>query len=313
MPPTSLPSPRLRCPSCDGSDLADRGAIPPGPRFAGRILDEPLPGGRLYACRTCHLSFRHPQLSKTKLEALYQEAEPGHWAYAPEHRRDWAIAARYLETHYGSGAVLDVGCFDGAFLERLGAGWDRYGIEINEAARRRAAARGVAVVAQEAEALCRLDQCFDAIVAFDLVEHVRDPRALLGQMAQRLTSGGAILVGTGNTQAPAWRLMGSRYWYCAIPEHLAFISEAWCRTSAAALGLNLVFVERYSHARSRRPLQIASETGKNLVYRFAPGLFGALRARGWGGLDVSKADALKSYPPAWMTARDHLIAVFQKP
>lgn len=223
------------------------------------------------------------------------------------------MAVQYLETHYGAGTVLDVGCFDGAFLERLGVGWDRYGIEINEAAGRRAEARGVQIVAREAKALCRLGQRFDAIVAFDLAEHVRDPRALLAQMVQRLTPGGAILLGTGNTQAPSWRLMGSRYWYCAIPEHLAFIGEAWCRTSAAALGLNLVLVERYSHARSRRPLQVASEVGKNLAYRFAPTLFGTLRARGWGGIDVAKAEALKSYPPAWMTARDHLIAVFQKP
>ena len=311
--PTSSPSTRPRCPSCDGGDLADRGAIPPGPSFAGRVLDEPLPGGRLYACRACHLAFRHPQPSRAELAALYQGAAPGHWEYAPERRRDWAAAAAYLKAHYGGGAVLDVGCFDGAFLERLGAGWDRYGIELNGAAARRAAARGVAVLAREAEALSSLDRSFDAVVAFDLAEHVRDPRALLAQMARRLRPGGAVLIGSGNAEAPSWRLMGSRYWYCAIPEHLAFIGERWCRTSAEVLGLDLVSIERYAHARSRRPLQVASEAGKNLAYRLAPGLFGALRARGWGGIDVSEAEALKDHPPTWMTAKDHLLAVFRKP
>ena len=304
---------RLRCPSCNGPDLVDQGAIPPGPRFAGQTLEEPLPGGRLYACRACHLAFRYPQPSKAKLEVLYQKSQSGHWEYVPARRRDWTLAVQYLEAHYGKGTVLDVGCFDGAFLEQLSAGWDRYGVEINDAARRRASARGIEIVAQRAEEVGKLPCRFDVIVAFDFVEHVRDPRLLLKQMAERLTPGGAILIGTGNTQALSWRLMGSRYWYCAIPEHLAFISEAWCRTSAAALGLNLVAVQRYSHARSRHPRWVVAEALKNLIYRFAPRLFGALRAGGWGGVDVSKAKALRWYPPTWMTAKDHLIAVFQKP
>ena len=300
------------CPSCASGDLACVGAIAPGFAFAGRLLDAPLPGGHLYACRSCHLRFRSPLLPKATLDALYRDAAPGQWQYDPEGRRDWTITARYLEERYGGGAVLDVGCFDGAFLERLGAGWDRFGIEINEDAVRRARARGADVLATDVEALGELTQTFDAVVAFDLAEHVPDPRALLERMAARLKPGGVVILGTGNTQAPSWRLMGSRYWYCSIPEHLAFIGEAWCRTSAEALGLSLVLLRRYSHAPVRPFSKRASELGKNLLCRFAPGAFGALRTRGWGGIDVSADEGLRRYPPEWMTAKDHLIAIFEK-
>jgi SAM-dependent methyltransferase len=275
-------------------------------------LSAPLPGGRLYRCAACHLAFRHPLLPKDTIDALYQAGDMAFWQYEPGHRRDWAIARRWLRQRQRSGSVLDVGCYDGAFLAYLGAGWEHFGIEIHEQAAARARARGVEIVGNDAERLQEIPRRFDVVVAFDVIEHMRDPRTLLARMVDRTRPGGAVIVGSGDADAPSWKLMGSRYWYCALPEHLTFFSESWCRATAQALGLRLAFAERYSHAQRRDALRVAAELAKNLLFRFAPGLFAALRAGGFGGIDVSEHRTWKRVPPAWITAKDHLLAVFER-
>jgi 2-polyprenyl-3-methyl-5-hydroxy-6-metoxy-1,4-benzoquinol methylase len=301
------------CPSCGHAGVTCVGDIAPGYQFAGRLLDAPLPGGRLYACPACFLSFRWPLPSREALDALYQQAHPDHWQYAPEQRPDWQITWDWMHAHLRGGSVLDVGCFDGAFLDALGPEWTRYGVELNEAALRRAEQRAIRIVARDVDDLASLAQQFDVVTAFNVIEHVADCRLLLRRMADRVRPGGVVAVASGNTQAPSWQLMGSRYWYCTIPEHLAFISEAWCEKAAADLNLQLAHLARYSVDAHRAPWRIAYERGVNGLFRFFPRVFAMLRALGLGEVDAKTHPALRSYPPMWTTAKDHLVAIFRKP
>lgn len=289
------------------------GPIPPGYRFAGKVLEEPLPGGSLYDCMECGLSFRWPMPSAAQLNHLYQQAAETNWQYDPVLRCDWEMARSWIEEYQQGGSVLDIGCFDGAFLNTLDPAWDRYGIEINEQAAQRASQHDVTILAQDAGALPTLEHCFEAVTAFDLIEHVPDPRHLLEQMASLTVPGGILVVATGNRQAVTWRLLGSRYWYCWLPEHLVFISEAWCKKAAEALELTLLDVQHFSHNFEPTPRLVASEAAKNLLYRFLPPVFHAMRAAGMGDVDTSGHPNLKQAPPMWTTARDHLIAIFRKP
>ena len=289
------------------------GDLPPGIAFAGQKLDEPLPDSRLYRCSRCHLAFRYPLLPKARYDELYRQAPSEIWQYPSAKRRDWSIARHWLQQHYSTGSVLDIGCFDGAFLEYLGDRWERFGVEMNTAAAHKAETRDVTIVGEDATKLAAIQRQFDVIVAFDLIEHMQDPSGLLAQMTALSKPGGVVLIGSGNIAAPSWRLMGSRYWYGSLPEHLAFISEDWCQAVAQAIGLKLMFTARYSHARHRPPAQIVSELAKNLLYRFFPRFFQALRVYGWGGIDASQHAAWKTIPPKWLTAKDHLLVIFQKP
>ncbi len=303
----------VRCPSCGNTAVILRGPISPSYLFAGQELPELLPGGGFYDCPNCALAFRSPTPPKERLDALYRTCSIAAWQYDPLRRFDWVLSRRHLETTSGSGSVLDIGCFDGAFHEYLGSAWQSYGIEINLDARARAAARGVTLLGDDVTDLGRVTDQFDAVVAYDVLEHVVDPRALLGQMAARTRSGGAVIVASGNADAPSWRLMGSRYWYCTIPEHMAFVSETWCRNAGAHLGLELVTMERYCHERVRAPRHVVHELASNLLYRFFPGMFAFLRSAGVGDKDASAHEALKHYPPTWTTARDHVVAIYKKP
>lgn len=125
--------------------------------------------------------------------------------------------------------------------------------------------------------------------------------------------GGVIIISTGNTDAISWRFMGSRYWYCAIGEHISFINKQWCYTVAKALNLRVWHIEKFSHLGENRTFsRIIRDLTANTFYKFFPEAFGWLRSIGLGGGDTSKYPELRQCPPSWISSKDHLIVIFRK-
>lgn len=304
---------QLACIEC--SAPADRlGPLPDSNLFAGRALPETLPGGSLYRCRACRLGFRHPRLPKPRLDALYAAGSEASWTWDAADRADWTLAARTLaELRPGPARVLDIGCFDGTFLAALGPHIDKSGIEIMPAAAELARAKGVRMVAQDYQSLASTPSEYDAITAFDVIEHVEHPLAFLALVARALRSGGLLMISTGNLDAWSWALMRNRYWYCAIPEHISFLSVSWFEHAARELGLVLERVVRYPHAQATLKRR-AMETAANVTYLVAPSAIAALRRRGVGNVSRDLAPELGGdYPPGWFTATDHVLVTLRSP
>jgi SAM-dependent methyltransferase len=299
------------CPGC-GSDRARHlGQLPSSNLFAGRVLPAVLPAGDLYRCEVCALGYRHERLPKALLDELYALGAPDHWEIRdPGARTDWALGAREILARHGAECrVLDVGCYDGAFLGLLGARCAKAGIEINGAAAARAAAAGVRVIGPDFASLRAEPGRYTAVTAFDVIEHVEDPGGLLSLMGEALMPGGTLIVSTGDFDSWSWRLMRNRYWYSAIPEHISFLSERWLRGALRSRPLRLVGMRRFSHA-SGAPARAAREAAANLVYRFSPRAARALRGNSAGARRDGNLNA--DYPPCWMSARDHFLAVLEK-
>ena len=305
------------CPSCASHAVREIGPISGAYLFASHNLDEILDGGSLFTCSNCKLAFRFPLPSSEQLNELYRTSSIDHWQYNPAKRTDWSITRQWLDRLHSGGTVLDVGCYDGAFSEVLSENWDMAGIEINEHAIQIASERGVRIIAEDLSELTSIDSHtesnqFDATVAFDVIEHVPDPRKLLKDMLAVTKPGGTLVIATGNRDAFSWQIMGSAYWYCTIPEHLAFISTSWCKAVAQTLNVELVHIETYCHEQNRTLKLTVKELASNLLYRFAPGVFARLRKAGLGAKDTQTFEELAYYPPTWTTAKDHLIAIFRK-
>lgn len=296
------------CPDC-GGEARFVGSIPDSYIFAGSILRAPLAGGGLYQCTKCGLGFRSPRLSKDALDYLYAQGSDKAWTDSIDRRPDWRIAHDWLLANIHTGAaVLDIGCFDGAFLESLAQNYRCFGIEIHPEARHRAAQRGVEIVGRD---FFDLEGQFDCIVAFDVIEHVESPRRFLEFGVDHLKSGGRLLVSTGNFDSFTFRFMGSRYWYCSIAEHISFISPAWVRRQVPALGVKIEGMTFFSHANFRFR-QSAKQVAANVLYRFCPRLFASLRRMGMGRIDVRRFPESIDYPPGWMSAKDHFLFVLRK-
>ena len=302
----------VTCPSC-AAQAEYIGAIPHSKTFAGRVLGEELEGGELWKCCACNLVFRHPRMTKDQIDRLYCAGSEDGWQTPAASRTDWNLIREWLAVRKGLKRILDVGCFDGRLLEFLGRDYEWMGIEIHAEAARRARARGVNVVSNDFGNLSRLNADVDVAMAVDVIEHSLDPRAFLASLAACVRPGGYVIVTTGNTEAPTWRLMGSRYWYCHIAEHMSFISPTWARHVAPRLGLEIEHVQLFSHGDGAASFkQRIYEASANLVLRFAPSLFALLRRFGVGGIDIARYPGLAFAPPYWMSAKDHMLVVFRK-
>lgn len=263
-----------------------------------------------YKCSACYLFFRWPRPTKGQSTVIYT-AHNVH--YLTDARRDWIIARNIMEQFSAKQRVLDVGCFEGDFLALLGPQWERFGIELNTHAALKAAEKGVLIVGENFDALKNLEERFEVVTAFDVIEHADDPTLLLTYMLNAVVPGGLVIIATGTTSALSWRLMKGQYWYCAFPGHISFINEQWIYRTARELGVSLLTMKRFSHGDRARAVSVWIDGLKNIAYTLSPRLFGVLRAIGLGGIDLKQNPELRYYPPNWRSAKDHLLVVFQKP
>jgi SAM-dependent methyltransferase len=90
--------------------------------------------------------------------------------------------------------VLDLGCRYGALTRAYAAGNDVVGVDVDREALAEAAKLGIETRwADVDEPLPFEDASFDVVVAGELLEHVRDPQRLVGDIARLLRPGGTFV------------------------------------------------------------------------------------------------------------------------
>jgi len=106
-----------------------------------------------------------------------------------------------------NGRVLDVGCYDGQFVAQvLDDPRDVVGVDVSSAALAAARARGLATVRGQVEqALPFADGAFATVMAAEVIEHVFDTQAVIGELARVLRPGGWLLITTPNLVALSGR------------------------------------------------------------------------------------------------------------
>ena len=118
-----------------------------------------------------------------------------------DHRIVIAPILRALETTPTDGAILDMGCGNGAMLaeiQRLGP-WTIRGVETSPSAVRMARSHGLDVRLSNGggDLLSLFDPAsFDLIISVEVIEHVFDPRLFLRHAHALLKSGGSFVVTT---------------------------------------------------------------------------------------------------------------------
>lgn len=92
---------------------------------------------------------------------------------------------------------------------------------------------------------------YDAVVAMDLIEHLRDPIGVIRQIVRtRLKPGGTLIITTPNAGS-IFRTCLGRYWPHYKVEHLTYPSHKALRLLASDAGLNVVELHGFA-----KPLQI---------------------------------------------------------
>lgn len=177
--------------------------------------------------RTCRAAFRGPYHLLLHLAGVY--------------RARFDLATMYLATE-SPGRLLDVGCGNGVFLDRMRSmGWDVHGVEADpraaRVARERFASSVFVGVLEEAR---HPGDHFDAITAHHVVEHVRDPVALLGECRRILKPGGRLLLVTPNVRSLGHARFGRSWRGLEPPRHLYLFSESTLARVAERAGLRTI-------------------------------------------------------------------------
>lgn len=191
----------------------------------------------LHQCDSCSLGVFLPLVPGSG--RFYQELQDqaGEWYY---HADKWEFN-RALNDLKGCQSVLEIGCGVGHFLDKVRtrlAPRVLVGTELNDTAASRARERGMDVSASDLEDIAaQFPEGFDAVCAFQVLEHLPDPALFLRQVSSLVRPGGTVVITVPNAggvirhQKP--------YLHDIPPHHLTRWHAETIRSSVERFGLTV--------------------------------------------------------------------------
>ncbi len=108
----------------------------------------------------------------------------------------------------GKATALDVGCFNGFFVQKLlELGYDAHGVDFNKKAvayGREQLGLGSRVSSQSLRELFEEGWRFDVVTIFEVLEHLPDAKTFLGEVGRLLNDEGVLIISTPNSRM-CWR------------------------------------------------------------------------------------------------------------
>jgi 2-polyprenyl-3-methyl-5-hydroxy-6-metoxy-1,4-benzoquinol methylase len=207
---------------------------------------------------------RHPILSTSQYNALYEQANSKVWSSSNAALRYDQVAVKniILDRNKSDIRVLDVGCYTAELLSSLPENYLKYGIEMSQEAASVASIKGIKILGNDLYNIDTIEK-FDLILAVDVIEHTHNPEHFIEKLSSLLLPNGEIVISTGNTDNWLWRLLKNRFWYCKFPEHISFIGEKWLDLFCKKNNFIVVDVQYFSYVPTK-PLTLI----KNLTKLF---------------------------------------------
>jgi len=299
------------CIACDSQETTLVGKLPVfTPDYLDQSWAETVDAGFLYRCEQCSLLFRWPMPSPEALLIYYRGLDKDERWHVDSEREVWTYVGSEL-ADVPIPSVLDVGCFRGNMLRQIGSELSCFGVEPSPSARRESEAHGITIIGDSIDSLRSEKRRFGAITLIDVAEHLPRPLEALQILSHVLAPRGKLIIFTGSTDALSWQFARQDYWYCAMPEHVAFFRPSWFHWAARQLGFRVSSVKRlpYEPAAFR---QRTDETLKNMSFiiyrrleRFAG--IGSILSR------VPVIQRIGNWQSCWWTsARDHILITMTK-
>jgi len=194
-------------------------------------------GFRFVKCLGCTLTYVNPALRDEYVRQVYK-----HQSYSDltralmepsnEYRRERfgkervAIIDRFLRPQGGERLrLLDVGCATGFFvLAAQDAGWIASGVEANPFQADFARKSGLDVRNETIEETTFPEGSFDAVTLFEIIEHVKQPMAILRKAHRLLKPGGMVFLYTPNFDCASRLIMGVEAHFIWASNHLTYFT-----------------------------------------------------------------------------------------
>jgi 2-polyprenyl-3-methyl-5-hydroxy-6-metoxy-1,4-benzoquinol methylase len=225
---------RVPCALCGGDDFDPLyQSCPDRRQWSGRFT--------VVRCRGCRLAQTSPRPTREAMGSYYSDGyvsfsrrEPTRPRSLPgvlkmvvglPHSLRWRPDPWPLYATRSGRRVLDVGCGAGMLLEELArCGWEPWGIEPN-----RELAQSVAegldvphqrIVAAQAEEAILPNDSFDLVTMAHVLEHLHDPREVLGKIRGWLHRDGMLRIWVPNIASLESRMLGHLWFGLDLPRHL---------------------------------------------------------------------------------------------
>ncbi|MBI5100331.1 MAG: class I SAM-dependent methyltransferase [Nitrospirae bacterium] len=201
----------------------------------GGVLLWSVGGYRVYRCPVCDLIYA--DCSGADLTGLYEEdyykkVYPDYETDREVHNRNHEAMLERIEHMTTRGRLLEIGSAFGFFIESARRrGWEATGYELSEYASSVARVKYGANVIHADFLDAKIAERYDCVCIFDTIEHVADPKGLVGKVASVLKPGGHLIVSTGDIASPFARVMGKRWRMVQPPLHIYY----YCPRSITSL------------------------------------------------------------------------------
>ncbi len=196
-------------------------------------------------CRLCKLHVTAPVPPENATERYYPAGYYGKGAKRFTAAVEWLLRGLYnfrvwhIERRQAPGKALDIGCGRGLLLARLrDSGWQTYGTELSrESAHYARSVLNLPVATEPLEQVHYPDNAFDLVILWHVLEHIRDPRAMLQEVRRILKPGGNLLVAVPNFGSWEARCGGRHWFHLDVPRHLTHFTPQTLRAALAEAGL----------------------------------------------------------------------------
>jgi len=207
-----------------------------------------------YRCARCRTLYVGLEMADGEVHGHYRESyyeserqpadeRQGYPSYRDSHttltdgfRKKLAV----VRSHVPGGRLLDTGAAYGFFVKVAEPWFDASGIDISEYAARIAREEFQAQVVQgDVEAIAAADASFDAVVMWDIIEHLIRPARALQEICRVLKPGGFLFVSTDDAACWLPRLLGRQWWALAAPLHLCHFSKQGLALACDRVGLGV--------------------------------------------------------------------------
>lgn len=299
------------CP-CGSMLLEDLGPIrPPGIGLATgaeKQLSETLNPGRLYRCHQCLLGIRFPRPTDTQLQNLYAEISGQRWnskvLLSNAQKRACQLLSRESALR-----VLDIGAFDGTFLEQLPDDFQLSGIEPSNASSGFSQRVTLLKPFLEPAALTERES-FDVVTMFDVFEHLPDPLAGIKDALSYVRPGGRLFISTGNMDHWSFRLARGGHWYFDPITHIFIGSQPFFDRMASELRCVARF-QRISHQQFNLTSSLR-DVSVTLYFGIKAARWHRLPLRLMNTVPFFRRLAHRQFMPYTQNVADHIFAVITK-
>ena len=122
------------------------------------------------------------------------------------------------------GRLLDIGCGPGWLLSCVDSRWSKHGVEPSAQASTEASSHGI-IYRGAFETVDYDDSFFDLVIAYHVIEHMKDPVAAVRKIRDLLKPGGIMIVGTPDFDSGCARRFGNNYRLLNDPTHISLFSN----------------------------------------------------------------------------------------